>query len=141
MYPNPQEDRMSQATTSIKQVGRVMIPVSDQDQAIGFYTDKLGFELRADIPFGNGDRWVEVAPPEAVTTIALAIPPGGLQGKPAGSTCVALTTDDVEASHAVFRERGIDSDDFMGGDGTVPKMFFFRDVDGNALLLVEDQDM
>ena len=46
----------------IKQVGRVMVPVSDQDGAIEFYTGKLGFSVSADIPFGDGDRWVEVEP-------------------------------------------------------------------------------
>ncbi len=48
--------------TQITQIGTVMVPVSDQDRAIEFYTEKLGFEKRADIPFGHGDRWVEVAP-------------------------------------------------------------------------------
>ena len=51
----------------IKQLGRVMIPVADQDAAIAFYTEKLGFTLTADVPFGEGDRWVEVdaCPPVA----------------------------------------------------------------------------
>ena len=54
-----------QGKTHITQVGRVMVLVSDQDRAIAFYVEKLGFELRADVPFGDGDRWVEVAPPGA----------------------------------------------------------------------------
>ena len=49
----------------ITQLGRVMVPVADQDTAIAFYTEKLGFSLTADVPFGEGDRWVEVAPPAA----------------------------------------------------------------------------
>jgi catechol 2,3-dioxygenase-like lactoylglutathione lyase family enzyme len=55
---------MSEGTraTTVTQVGTVMLPVADQDRAIEFYTEKLGFEKRADTPFGNGDRWVEVAP-------------------------------------------------------------------------------
>jgi catechol 2,3-dioxygenase-like lactoylglutathione lyase family enzyme len=40
----------------ITQVGRVLVPVSDQDAAIAFYTDTLGFSLVADVPFGEGDR-------------------------------------------------------------------------------------
>src|SRR4051812_47902677 len=128
-------------TTNIKAVGRVILSVADQDRSIEFYVDTLGFELRSDIPFGNGDRWVEVAPPSAETTIALAIPPGGLTQKPTTSTCVALTTDDVSASRDVFVERGVECDDLMGGDGTVPAMFFFSDPDGNRLLLVEDRPM
>jgi len=36
--------------SSISQLGRVIVPVSDQDKAIAFYTDKLGFSLTADVP-------------------------------------------------------------------------------------------
>ena len=63
---------MSTTKTSIAKVGVVIIPVADEDRAIEFYVDKLGFEKRADVPFGNGYRRVEVAPPGAATTIALA---------------------------------------------------------------------
>jgi len=59
---------------SITHLGTVIIPVSDQDRALAFYVDKLGFEQRSDMPFGNGERWLEVAPPGATTTLAL-IPP------------------------------------------------------------------
>jgi catechol 2,3-dioxygenase-like lactoylglutathione lyase family enzyme len=46
---------MNTTTTSrINTLGVVCIPVSDQDKAIEFYVDTLGFEKRADIPFGNG---------------------------------------------------------------------------------------
>jgi catechol 2,3-dioxygenase-like lactoylglutathione lyase family enzyme len=55
----------------ITQVGRVMVPVADQDAAIAFYTDKLGFSLAADVPFGDGERWVEVAPPDGGAALAL----------------------------------------------------------------------
>jgi lactoylglutathione lyase len=51
--------------TRVTKVGRVVVPVSDKDQAIAFYTQKLGFTLVADLPFGDGDRWIEVAPPAA----------------------------------------------------------------------------
>ena len=49
----------TQSSTRISEVGRVMVPVADQDRAIEFYVGTLGFEKRADIPFGHGDRWVE----------------------------------------------------------------------------------
>ena len=51
---------MSTTTTRINTIGIVCIPVSDQEKAIEFYVDTLGFEKRADVPFGNGYRWVEV---------------------------------------------------------------------------------
>jgi hypothetical protein len=58
-------------TTRISQVGTVFIPVGDQDRALEFYLDKLGFEKRADFPYGKGSRWIEVAPPGAINTISL----------------------------------------------------------------------
>ena len=51
---------MSQTKTGVAKVGRVIVPVTDQDRAIDFYVQNLGFEKTADTPFGNGDRWVEV---------------------------------------------------------------------------------
>src|SRR4051812_5816405 len=71
--------RRRETVASITKLGRVIIPVSDQDAAIAFYTQKLGFSVASDIPFGNGDRWVEVAPPSGGAAIALSRPMGGFQ--------------------------------------------------------------
>ena len=122
--------------TNITQVGTVIVPVSDQDRARDFYLDKLGFEQRADIPFGKGDRWLEVAPPGAATTVALITP---REGEPTGiDTHVAFTTTDVDADHASLRDRGVEVDEeVMRMGDPVPPMFFFRDQDGNKLLIVE----
>ena len=122
--------------TNITHVGTVIVPVSDQDQALEFYVDKLGFEQRADIPFGKGDRWLEVTPPGASTTVAL-IPPR--EGEPTGiDTHVAFTTTDVDADHASLRDRGIAVDEeVMRMGDPVPPMFFFRDLDGNRFLIVQ----
>jgi catechol 2,3-dioxygenase-like lactoylglutathione lyase family enzyme len=123
---------------NIKELGRVMIPVSDQDAAIGWYRDKLGFSLLADVPFGEGDRWVEVQPPGGGASIALTQPRG--EFNPGVMTNIALDSTDVRADHEELKANGVDVDDeLMGGDGTVPPMFFFRDGDGNTLLLVEAQ--
>src|SRR5581483_5738046 len=73
-----QEVQMTTDTaTHITQVGTIIVPVSDQDAAIAFYTEKLGFEKRSDTPFGNGDRWVEVGPAGHTTTLALMPPREG----------------------------------------------------------------
>jgi catechol 2,3-dioxygenase-like lactoylglutathione lyase family enzyme len=120
----------------ISQVGTVMVPVKDQDRAIEFYTQKLGFEKRADMPFGNGDRWVEVAPAGAATTVALVKP---REGEATGiESRVAFSTSDIDADHAGLRERGVDVDaEVMRMGDPVPPMFFFRDQDANSLLIVE----
>jgi catechol 2,3-dioxygenase-like lactoylglutathione lyase family enzyme len=122
----------------ITQVGRVLVPVSDQDEAIGFYTDTLGFSLVADVPFGERDRWVEVAPKGGGAAIALVAPQGDYQ--PGRMTGVALVSRDPRADHAEMKGRNVDVDgELMGGDGTVPLLFFFRDHDGNQLMIVEEQ--
>jgi len=123
--------------TGIKEVGTVIVPVSDQDRAIEFYTETLGFELRTDSPYGDGDRWVDVAPPGAVTTIAL-VPPR--EGQSVGvPTNMGLTTEDVDADHAALKERGADVDDVMRMGDPVPPMFFLRDQDGNQIFVVQRQ--
>ena len=65
----------TETTQAVTQVANVIVPVSDQDLELRFYTETLGLEKRADVPFGNGDRWIEVAPSGAETPIALC-PPG-----------------------------------------------------------------
>lgn len=130
---------MTEATasgTNVAQVATVMVPVADQDRAIEFYAEKLGFEKRADVPFGDGNRWVEVAPPGAATTVALVQP---MEGQEVGiESRVAFETTDIEADHATLRERGVEVDaEVMRMGGPVPPMFFFRDQDGNRLLIVE----
>ena len=122
--------------THIRQVGTVMIPVSDQDRAIEFYVDKLGFEMRGDTPYGDGERWVEVAPPGAATTIALVLPRDGLST--GIETRVGLTTQDADAALADLRAHGVEADEAVSRMGDpVPPLFFFRDPDGNSLLIVE----
>ncbi len=120
----------------ITQVSRVMVPVGDQDAAIAFYTRALGFELIADVPFGEGERWVEVAPPGGGTALALVPPRGDYQA--GRMTGVALATTDARAVHEELKAKGVDVDaEMMGGDGTVPMLFFFRDHDANTLMIVE----
>lgn len=111
-------------------------PVSDQDRALEFYVGTLGFEKRIDVPFGDGDRWLEVGPPGAATTIAL-LPPR--HGEVTGTdTRIRFTTEDAEADHAALRARGVDADgEVMRMGGSVPPMFFLRDPDGNTRLIVE----
>ena len=120
----------------ITQIGRVMVPVRDQDEAIAFYADKLGFSLAADVPYGDGERWVEVAPPGGGAAIALVPSRGDYQ--PGRMTGIALESSDPRSDHAQLRDSGVDVDaELMGGDGTVPLLFFFRDHDGNQLMVVQ----
>ncbi len=96
-------------------IGTVTVQVTDQDKALEYYTQKLGFEKRADQPMGPNQRWIEVAPPGAQTRILLykATPeaPGAASyeaaqasiGKPTG---MVLDVDDIVATFAKLKANG-----------------------------------
>ena len=125
--------------TTVNNLGVAMFTVSDQDEAIAFYTDKLGFELRADVSFGEDDamRWVEVAPPGSTARLALNPPMGG---QPGGSS-IGVETADVLGEHARLSEiEGIDLDPEPMQSPGAPLMFMLRDPDGNTVVVVERAD-
>jgi catechol 2,3-dioxygenase-like lactoylglutathione lyase family enzyme len=127
---------VSSTKTRINKVSTVVVPVSDQARATAFYVETLGFEKRTDVPFGNGYNWVEVAPAGAETTIAIVPPP---PGKPTGNveTGIGLHTDDIDAYHADLMASGVDVDPEVSRMGDpVPPLFWFRDPDGNTLMVV-----
>jgi catechol 2,3-dioxygenase-like lactoylglutathione lyase family enzyme len=151
--PAKRKQNMSETTkkTYIQQVGTVFVPVADQDRALEFYLDKLGFEKRADFPYGNGSRWIEVAPPGAANTISLVPPSEGMSAGGSETHC-AFTTEDIEADHTALQARGVDVDAEIACKGNrrpglisieavvpdpVPAQFFFRDLDGNRFLIVQ----
>ena len=123
----------------VNRISTVVIPVAYQERAIEFYTQKLGFEERTDIPFGpeEGYRWVEVAPTDAVTTIAVVPPPpGGSTGN--RETGIGLQTDDIDAYHAELKANGVDVDPEVSRMGDpVPPLFWLRDPEGNTLMVVQ----
>ena len=122
-------------TTGITQVRTVTVPVSDADRALEFYAGTLGFEVRVDAEFNGGQRWVEVAPAGAQTTISLAPPGDGKVGVDSG---VRLATQDADVDHASLSERGVDVDPEVMRWPGVPAMFSLRDPDGNTLYIVEN---
>ena len=127
---------MASTKTGVDKIATVVIAVSDQDRVIQFYVEKVGLEKRIDEPFGNGYRWVEVGPAGGETTIALAPPP---EGKSAGNreTGITLHTDDIDAYHAQLKANGVDVDPEVSRmGGPVPPLFWFRDPEGNVLMVV-----
>ena len=127
----------SQAPTTIANIGVAMFTIADQDAAIAFYTQTLGWELRADIPFGDegGNRWVEVAPPGSGARLALNPP---MQGATPGGSAIGVETADVDAEYArASALDGVKTGEPMGGVGPVPKMFSIEDPDGNSIFVVQ----
>ena len=127
-------------STHISHVGAVIIPTKDHDAAIAFWTEKLDFEKGTDVAYGGGQRWVEVAPANGQTKVALA--PLAPDGSGAGTIQnLGFATDDVEASHAELKSRGVEVDEEILRLGEpVPPMFWFSDPEGNRLLIVERED-
>ena len=126
----------SSTKTRVNKVGTVVIPVSDQERAVEFYVRALGFEKRTDVPFGNGYRWVEVAPAGSATTIAIAPPPAG---QPTGNaqTGIIFQTDDIDSVHSDLKAAGVDVDAEVSRMGDpVPPLFWLRDPEGNTLMVV-----
>jgi catechol 2,3-dioxygenase-like lactoylglutathione lyase family enzyme len=127
----------TQAPTTLSNIGVVMFSVADQDAALAFYTEKLGFEVRGDTRFGEHDemRWLEVAPPGSHARLALNPPMGG---EPGGGS-IGVETADVLGEHArLSAVGGIDLDREPRRVAGAPLMFMLRDPDGNVVVVVEE---
>ena len=116
-----------------------MFTVASQDAAIAFYTQKLGFEVRADTRFGPNDeyRWVEVAPPGSHARLALNEP----MGAPPGGGSIGVETADVLAEHRRLSAiGGLDLDPEPMQTPGAPLLFMMRDPDGNHIAVVESPE-
>jgi uncharacterized glyoxalase superfamily protein PhnB len=86
--------------------------VSDQSRTLEFLIGALGFELTTDIPYGDGQRWIEVRMPGAQTHVALAAAdPAVLEILRARAGRMAhgwFDCDDVDATCTELRTRGVD---------------------------------
>ncbi len=117
----------------IKAVKFVSIPVRDQDQAVSFYTEKLGFQILTDQPFDGKQRWIELRIPGSETKVVLFTPPG--HEDRIGSFCnVTFMTDDIDRTHQELTARGVV---FSAPPTRQPWGHFakFEDVDGNQFVL------
>ena len=127
----------TQTPTTLSNIGVVMFAVADQDAALAFYTEKLGFEVRSDSRFGDHDemRWLEVAPPGSWARLALNPPMGG---EPGGGS-IGCESADVLGEHARLSAiGGIDIDPEPMRTPGAPLLFMLRDPDGNVVVVVEE---
>ena len=123
-------------TTTLSNIGVAMFTVADQDAALAFYTEKLGWEVRSDQRFGENDemRWLEVAPPGSTARLALNAP---MRGEPGGAS-IGVETPDVLREHARLSAiGGIDLDPEPMRTPGAPLLFMLRDPDGNHIAVVE----
>jgi lactoylglutathione lyase len=119
----------------IREIRAVGIPVTDQDAALKFYAETLGFEVRVDTPVPQlGSRWIMLAPPGSEVMIALVAEHDGV---PAGvETGIRFHTPDAAATRAALQDRGVEVGELLRWPG-VPAMFEVRDRDGNRFEIVE----
>jgi serine phosphatase RsbU (regulator of sigma subunit)/catechol 2,3-dioxygenase-like lactoylglutathione lyase family enzyme len=100
---------MSEAPDPYLRLHAVRVFVRDQDRALRFYLDTLGFELAFDAKLYSGERWVAVAPPDGTAVLSLVAPkPKSPEHKLIGrATQVVFVTEDVPAKFREWRKRGV----------------------------------
>jgi catechol 2,3-dioxygenase-like lactoylglutathione lyase family enzyme len=116
---------------SIRDIAIVSIPVEDPERSRTFFTDQLGFVVVRDTPMGPDQRWIQVAPPNASTSLTLVtwfpnMKPGGIGG-------IVLETDDIDATVSDAQKRGLE----MGPMQEAPwgRFVTFDDPDGNGFVI------
>jgi len=125
-----------------KKIGYVTILVKDYDEAIQFYTEKLGFELLADNSFGNGMRWVSIAPSSNNETSIVLVEANTsekierLGSQAANHVFLVIHTDDCRLDYEEMKSRGVH---FFGEPNDVPwgVEVVFEDLYGNRFDLVQ----
>jgi catechol 2,3-dioxygenase-like lactoylglutathione lyase family enzyme len=116
----------------IRGVKLVGLPVRDQDVALKFYTEKLGFKVATDQPMGPGQRWIELLIPGSDVNIALHTPDGH-ESRIGGFQPITFWCDDVFATAEEMKTKGVELHAEPRKEiwGT---MAMFKDPDGNVLL-------
>ena len=117
----------------IKQLKFASVPTRDQDRALAFWTEKVGFRVATDQPMGNGQRWIELSIPGAETRVTLFTPPGH-EDRVGGFFNGSFACDDVEYTYKQMLERGVE---FEGPPAKQPwgTLAKFKDVEGNSFIL------
>jgi predicted enzyme related to lactoylglutathione lyase len=116
----------------IKRIKLISIPVQDQDRALEFYTEKLGFTIITDQPMGP-QRWIELRIPNAETRLALFTAPG-YETRIGTFTGISLDCEDVEKTYTELSGRGVV---FESAPKKEPWGIFatFKDSEGNSYVL------
>jgi lactoylglutathione lyase len=127
----------------MRRVGGMIVFVSDQGQAVKFYSEKLGFDIMVNMPF-KGGKWIEVAPQGSDTTLSLMVPDGKMLPPEdveaaindiGTSTGIWFYSDDIHSEFEELKKKGVDI--------TVPKqqdwggfMSQVKDPDGNTFSII-----
>jgi catechol 2,3-dioxygenase-like lactoylglutathione lyase family enzyme len=125
-------------------IATVALVVRDYDEAIGFYRDRLGFDLVADTPLGPGKRWVVVAPKGGTARLLLAQAGDDeersrIGNQTGGRVFLFLETDDFARDHARMLGAGVT---FLEEPRHEPygSVAVFQDLYGNRWDLLQPAD-
>lgn len=123
----------------INQIGQVMLYVNDQDQAVQFWTEKVGFIVVSEDNNGHGMKWIEIAPAQGAQTsfvlhnkqlIAEMQPELNL-----GTPSIMLFSDNLDALYEDFKNKGITVGDVVTMPGV--RVFNFADDENNYFAVME----
>jgi len=123
----------------INQIGQVMLYVNDQDQAVQFWTEKVGFIVVSEDNNGHGMKWIEIAPAQGAQTsfvlhnkqlIAEMQPELNL-----GTPSIMLFSDNLDALYEDFKNKGITVGDVVTMPGA--RVFNFADDENNYFAVRE----
>jgi predicted enzyme related to lactoylglutathione lyase len=117
----------------ISHIKFVSVPVRDQNRALDFYTEKLGFTIITDQPFDEKQRWIELRIPKAETRVVLYTMEGQ-EDRIGTFSPVVFASGDVEKSYEELKARGVE---FEGAPEKQPWGTFakFKDSEGNQFVL------
>jgi predicted enzyme related to lactoylglutathione lyase len=117
----------------IKRIKFLGIPVKDQERALAFYTEKLGFKILTDQPFSETQRWIELSIPGAETGVVLFTPQGH-EDRVGTFVNTSWEVDKVEKTFVELQERGVE---FNGEPQKQPWGTFamMKDSEGNQIVL------
>ncbi|MGL5540324.1 MAG: VOC family protein [Erysipelotrichaceae bacterium] len=125
----------------IREIGKITLYVNNQEEAIAFWTQKVGFVVKFEQAMGPGMKWVEVGPSTAVFTTFVLYDKAAMQAQNpktnVGHPSVLLSTQDIEATYNTLSKKGVE----VGNLLVMPygKMFTFKDQDGNDFMVREDR--
>ncbi|MFZ0306336.1 MAG: VOC family protein [Terracidiphilus sp.] len=117
----------------IRGIKFMSIPVRDQDAALKFYTEALGFKVVTDQPFNDKQRWIELMIPGADTGLALFTPPGH-EERIGEFQSISFWCDDVFATAKGLKQKGVEFEQEPRNEHWGSSAIF-RDSDGNKFVL------
>ncbi|MFD2169755.1 VOC family protein [Tumebacillus lipolyticus] len=117
----------------INKIGTVAVYVDDQEQTLKFWTEQVGFEVKANHPMGPNGSWIEVAPKGAESALVI-YPKSMMENWEQQKASIVFLSDDAKKTFEEMSGRGVK---FIQEPNEMPWGTFaiFEDLDGNQFLI------